>query len=62
MAILQVERSPEPRPPATGAASSRPYAAGIASQVAVLGLLKKQIDQLSAVVGDHLGRHRDAEI
>jgi len=38
------------------------YAAGIVSQVAVIGVLNEQIDQLSVVVGDHFGRHRDVEI
>jgi len=59
MAILQVLRSPELRLPGP---VQQAYAAGIASQVAVLGVLNQQIDQLSVVVGDHFGRHRDAEI
>lgn len=32
---------------------SRPHAAEIASQVAILGVLNQQIDQLRVVVGDH---------
>lgn len=31
------------------------------SLAAVLGVWNQQIDLLSVVVGDHLGRHRDAE-
>ncbi len=58
-AILQVLRAPELRLPAP---VQDAYAAGIVSQVAVLGVLNEQIDQLSVVVGEHFGRHRDAEI
>lgn len=58
-AMLQVLRAPELRLPAP---VQQAYAAGIASQVAVLAVLNQQIDQLSVVVGDHFGRHRDAEI
>lgn len=38
------------------------YATGIASQVAVIAKLNRQIDELSVVVGDSFGRHRDAGI
>ena len=58
-AMMQVLRAPELRLPAP---VQQAYAAGIASQVAVIGVLNQQIDQLSVVVGDHFGRHRDAEI
>ena len=58
-AIMQVLRATELRLPAP---VQQAYAAGIVSLVAVLGVLNQQIDQLSVVVGDHFGRHRDAEI
>jgi len=38
------------------------YAAVVTSEVAIIGALNTQIDRLGAVVGDHFGRHRDAEI
>jgi transposase len=38
------------------------YAAVISSEVAVITALNTQIDRLGAVVADHFGRHRDAEI
>ena len=57
--MLQVLRAPELRLPAP---VQQAYAAGIASQVAVIVVLNRQIDELSVVVGDHFGRHRDAEI
>jgi transposase len=38
------------------------YAAVVASQVAVITTLNVQIERLGAVVGEHFGRHRDAEI
>ena len=57
--MLQVLRAPELPLPAQ---VQQAYAAGIASQVAVIGVLNRQIDQLSVVVGDHFGRHRDADI
>ena len=38
------------------------YAAVVASEVAIIPALSTQIDRLGAVVGDHFGRHRDAEI
>jgi transposase len=34
----------------------------VASEVAIITTLNVQIDRLGAVVGDHFGRHRDAEI
>lgn len=58
-AMLRVLRAPELRLPAP---VQQAYAAGITSQVAVLVVLNRQIDELSVVVGDHFGRHRDAEI
>ncbi len=51
--------APEVRqPPALQGA----YAAVVASEVAVITALNTQIDRLGAVVGEHFGRHRDAEI
>jgi transposase len=51
--------APELRqPPALQAA----YAAVVASEVAIITALNTQIDRLGAVVGEHFGRHRDAEI
>ncbi|MFL6132632.1 MAG: IS110 family transposase, partial [Nocardioidaceae bacterium] len=38
------------------------YAAVVASEVAIITTLNTQIDRLGAVVGEHFGRHRDAEI
>lgn len=38
------------------------YAAVVVSEVAIITTLNVQIDRLGAVVGDHFGRHRDAEI
>ena len=38
------------------------YAAVVASEVAIIATLNTQIDRLGAVVADHFGRHRDAEI
>ena len=38
------------------------YAAVVASEVAIITALNTQIDRLGAVVGEHFGRHRDAEI
>jgi transposase len=58
-AMMQVLRAPELRLPAP---VQQAYAAGITSLVAVLVVLNRQIDELSVVVGDHFGRHRDAEI
>lgn len=46
------------QPPALQAA----YAAVVASEVAVLVTLNLQIERLGAVVAEHFGRHRDAEI
>jgi transposase len=34
----------------------------VASEVAIIAALNLQIDRLGAVVGEHFGRHRDAEI
>ena len=51
--------APELRqPPALQSA----YAAVVASEVAIITALNTQIDRLGAVVGEHFGRHRDAEI
>lgn len=38
------------------------YAAVVASEVAIITALNVQVDRLGAVVGEHFGRHRDAEI
>jgi transposase len=38
------------------------YAAVVSSEVAIITALNLQIDRLGAVVGEHFGRHRDAEI
>ncbi len=38
------------------------YAAVVASEVAIITALNTQIDRLGAVVGEHFGRHRDAEV
>jgi len=38
------------------------YAAVVASEVAIISALNDQIDRLGVVVGEHFGRHRDAEI
>jgi hypothetical protein len=38
------------------------YAAVVASEVAIITELNNQIDRLEAVMGAHVGRHRDAEI
>jgi transposase len=38
------------------------YAAVVTSEVAVIATLNVQIERLGAVVGEHFGRHRDAEI
>jgi hypothetical protein len=46
------------QPPALQSA----YAAVVASEVAILTALNTQIDRLGTVVGEHFGRHRDAEI
>ena len=57
--LQTILRAPELRQPPvlqTG------YAAVVASEVAIIGALNTQIDRLGAVVGDHFGRHRDAEI
>jgi len=58
-AMLQVLRAPELRLPGP---VQQAYAAGVVSLVAVIGVLNRQIDELSVVVGDRFGRHRDAEI
>ena len=49
---------PTPPPPVLQAA----YLAVVASEVANIGALPTQIENLGAVVGEHFGRHRDAEI
>ena len=57
--LRTIFRAPELRqPPALQDA----YAAVVASEVALITALNIQIDRLGAVVGEHFGRHRDAEI
>jgi transposase len=57
--LRTILRAPELRqPPALQGA----YAAVVTSEVAVITALNIQIDRLGAVVGEHFGRHRDAEI
>ncbi|MCW2761361.1 MAG: family transposase [Marmoricola sp.] len=57
--LRDIFRAPELRqPPALQSA----YAAVVASEVAIITALNTQIDRLGAVVGEHFGRHRDAEI
>ena len=57
--LQNIFRAPELRqlPALQGA-----YAAVVDSEVAVITALNIQIDRLGAVVGEHFGRHRDAEI
>ncbi len=58
-AAANIFGAPELRqPPALQGA----YAAVVASEVAIITALNTQIDRLGAVVGEHFGRHRDAEI
>jgi len=57
--LQNILRAPELRqPPALQSA----YAAVVASEVAIITALNVQVDRLGAVVGEHFGRHRDAEI
>jgi transposase len=57
--LQDILRAPELRqPPVLQSA----YAAVVASEVAIITALNTQIDRLGAVVGEHFGRHRDAEI
>jgi transposase len=57
--LLELLRTRELRqPPVLQSA----YAAVAASEVAVIATLNVQIDRLGVVVGEHFGRHRDAEI
>lgn len=57
--LQKILRAPELRqPPALQAA----YAAVVTGEVAIIGALNTQIDKLGAVVEEHFGRHRDAEI
>ncbi len=57
--LQNVLRAPELRqPPVLQTA----YAAVVASEVAIITALNAQVDRLEVVVGEHFGRHRDAEI
>ena len=57
--LRNILRAPELRQPAV---LQNAYAAVVASEVAIITALNTQIDRLGAVVGEHFGRHRDAEI
>ncbi len=57
--LRNILRAPELRQPPV---LQNAYAAVVASEVAIITALNTQIDQLGAVVGEHFGRHRDAEI
>lgn len=57
--LQNILRAPELRQPP---ALQNAYAAVVASEVAIITALNTQIDRLGAVVGEHFGRHRDAEI
>ena len=57
--LRTIFRAPELRPPP---ALENAYGAVVASEVAIITALNTQIDRLGAVVGEHFGRHRDAEI
>ncbi len=57
--LRNIFRAPELRQPL---ALQNAYAAVVASEVAIIIALNTQIDRLGAVVGEHFGRHRDAEI
>ena len=57
--LRNIFRAPELRQPP---ALQNAYAAVVASEVAIITALNTQIDRLGAVVGEHFGRHRDAEI
>ena len=57
--LQKILRAPELRQPQVLQAA---YAAVVASEVAIIGALNTQIDKLGAVVEEHFGRHRDAEI
>lgn len=57
--LQDILRAPELRqPPVLQSA----YAAVVASEVAIISALNVQVERLGAVVGEHFGRHRDAEI
>jgi transposase len=57
--LQDIFRAPElGQPPVLQSA----YAAVVASEVAIITALTTQVDRLGAVVGEHFGRHRDAEI
>jgi transposase len=57
--LRRVLAAPQLRQPPTLQSA---YAAVVASEVAIITALNTQIDRLGAVVGEHFGRHRDAEI
>ena len=57
--LQNILRAPELRQPAVLQSA---YSAVVSSEVAIIIALNTQIDRLGAVVGEHFGRHRDAEI
>ena len=57
--LRTILRAPELRQPPVLQSG---YAAVVAGEVAIITALNAQIDRLGAVVGEHFGRHRDAEI
>jgi transposase len=57
--LRSILRAPELRQPPT---LQHAYAGVVASEVAIITALNTQVERLGAVVGDHFGRHRDAEI
>jgi transposase len=58
-AIRMVLTAPELRQPGP---VQEAYAAIVATEVAVITVLNTQIERLGQVVGEHFGRHRDADI
>jgi transposase len=58
-AIRMVLTAPELRQPGP---VQEAYAAIVATEVAVITVLNTQIEALGQVVGEHFGRHRDADI
>ena len=57
--LQDIFRAPELRQPPV---LQNAYAAVVASEVVIITALNTQVDRLGAVVGEHFGRHRDAEI
>lgn len=57
--IQQILRTPQLHQPT---AVTSAFAAVVTSQARIIATLEDQIGELGQVVGDHFGRHRDAEI